>query len=126
MLNYYTSILFTYVQNVNQTRNRITQYIFNTYPLPYLPVSVPATRPFRNLGPVSPLCRGGWCVGVGGILGWPRRPRCSPLPLRRGLGLRDWHTCPPAPPTPGSRPAPPRPHMCPGHVSRQGTNNFGQ
>ena len=114
MLNYYTSILFTYVQNLNQTRNRITQYIFNTYPLPYLPVSVPVTRPFRNLGPVSPLCWGlvcgcgwhPWLAAAASLLTappppWPWSPRLAHLPARPAHTRVEASPAPP-PHVPGS------------------------
>ena len=115
MLNYYTSILFTAnVQNVNQARNRITQYIFNTYPLPYLPVSLPATRPFRNLGPVSPLCWGPvcgcgwhpWLAAAASLLTappppWPWSPRLAHLPARPAHTRVEASPAPP-PHVPGS------------------------
>ena len=125
MMNYYHSILFTCLQNVNQTRNRIT----HIYPFPYLPVSVPGTRPFRNLGPCLPFAgvAGVWVwvaslAGRGGLAAHGSPPPCPWSPRLAHLPAL------PHPPTPGSRPGRPAPTcaqlMC--HARGQGTNNVSQ
>ena len=124
MMNYYYSILFTCVQNVNQTRNRITHIHIRLSLSP-----CPAPDHFATSAPVSPLL--GWLVCGCGWHPWlaaaasqlttppppcPWSPRLAHLPAL------------PHPPTPGSRPGRPAPtcaqHMC--HARGQGTNNVSQ
>ena len=97
----------------------------NTYPFPYLPVSVPGTRPFRNLGPCLPF------AGVAGVWVW-----VASLAGRGGLAA---HGSPSAvslvsetgtlagiatPAHTRVEARPPRPHMCPAHVSRGGLSMY--
>ena len=103
----------------------------NTYPYPYLPVSVsvPGTRPFRNLGPCLPFAgvAGVWVwvaslAGRGGLAAHGSPPPCPWSPRLAHLPAL------PHPPTPGSRPGRPAPTcaqlMC--HARGQGTNNVSQ
>ena len=86
-MNYYYYILFTCVQNVNQTRNRITRIHFRTSLSP-----CPAPDHFATSAPVSPLL--GWLVCGCGWHPWLAAAASQlTAPLRRVLGLRDWHTC---------------------------------
>ena len=111
MMNYYYSILFTCVQNVTQTRNIIKHIYFSSTSMN---VSVPGTRPFRNLGPVSPLCWGPvcgcgwhpWLAAAASLLTappppWPWSPRLAHLPARPAHTRVEASPAPP-PHVPGS------------------------
>ena len=102
MLNYYTSIVFTYVQNVNQARNRITQYIFNTTHIHFSICLSPCPGPdhFATSAPCLPF------AGVAGVWVW-----VASLAGRGGLAAHRSPSAVALVSETGTLARPPRPHQ---------------